>query len=91
MSTDDATRHPHGTDHDEAEGSGLSEADAVRKDMTYSPASETETQHKQDDPLPDGVDDDIDPDDIRVVPGAGGPDDAGDVDVDPEDLHMPGR
>jgi hypothetical protein len=62
--------------------SGLSEDD---------PASETETEHKQDDPLPETIDDDIDEDDIRVVPGTGGPDDVGDVDVDPADLNMPGR
>lgn len=67
-----------------------SESDVVRKDMSYSPASETETQQKQRDPLPEGVDDDIDPDDVRAVPGTGGPDDVGDVDVDPDDLNMPG-
>lgn len=71
--------------------SGLSSADGVRKDMSYSPSSEAETAHKQQDPLPDTVDDDIDPDDVRVVPGTGGPDDVGDVDVDPADLNMPGR
>jgi hypothetical protein len=72
-------------------GGGLSEDDAIRKDMTYSPASETETQAKQDDPLPDTVDDDIDPDKVRATPGTGGPDDVGDVDVDPEELNLPFR
>lgn len=67
------------------------ESDAVRKDMSYSPASETETEHKQQDALPDTVDDDIDADDVRNVPGTGGPDDVGDVDVDPADLNMPGQ
>lgn len=70
---------------------GLPEHEAVRKDMTYSPASETETQHKQADPLPDTVDGDIDADAVRAVPGTGGPDDPGDVEVDPDDLHVPGR
>ena len=70
---------------------GIQESDAVRKDMSYSPASETETEQKQADPLPDTVDDDIDPDDVRAVPGTGGPDDVGDVDVDPADLNMPGQ
>lgn len=70
---------------------GLSEGDAVRKDMSYSPASETETRAKQQDPLPDTLDDDIDRDAINVVPGTGGPDDFGDIDVDPDDLNMPGR
>ncbi len=59
--------------------------------MAYSPSSEAETERKQQDPLPDTIDDDIDSDDVRVVPGTGGPDDVGDVDVDPADLHMPGR
>ncbi|MDX2377329.1 hypothetical protein M4I32_11015 [Microbacterium sp. LRZ72] len=65
--------------------------DNVTKDTAYSPASETETEHKQEDPLPETVDDDIDPDDVLTVPGTGGPDDTGDVDVDPDDLNMPGR
>lgn len=65
--------------------------DPIHTDTSYSPASETETQHKQDDPLPDTVDHDIDSEDVRVVPGTGGPDDVGDVDVDPRDLNLPGR
>ncbi|WP_239453315.1 MULTISPECIES: hypothetical protein [Microbacterium] len=69
----------------------LTEQQSLRKDMSYSPASETETQRKQDDPLPDTIDADIDADDVRVVPGTGGPDDVGDVDVDPDDLNLPGR
>ena len=69
--------------------SGTSESDAVRKDMSYSPASESETQKKQGDPLADTVDDDIDPSDVKVAPGTGGPDDVGDVDVDPGEIHVP--
>ena len=92
MNADDKMRFAAGeTDELPPMPSGLSEEEAVRKDMTYSPASETETQQKQRDPLPDTVDSDIDPDDVRAVPGTGGPDDAGDVDVDPDDLHLPGR
>ena len=67
------------------------ERDTLRKDMSYSPASESETRAKQRDPLPDTVDDEIDPNDVRVVPGTGGPDDTGDVDVDPSELNLPGR
>jgi hypothetical protein len=74
----------------EASHGALSEQQSLRKDMSYSPASETETASKQADPLPDTVDSDIDPDDVRAVPGTGGPDDVGDVDVDPEDLNLPG-
>jgi hypothetical protein len=69
----------------------LGEADQLRKDVSYSPGSETETAAKQRDPLPDGVDDDIDASQVRAVPGTGGPDDAGDVDVDPDELRLPGR
>ncbi|WP_239065623.1 hypothetical protein [Microbacterium hibisci] len=69
----------------------LSEQESLRKDMSYSPASETETQHKQKDALPDTVDPDIDAHAVRVVPGTGGPDDVGDVDVDPDDLDLPRR
>lgn len=69
-----------------------STSDSLRKDMAYSPGSETETEAKQStDGLPATVDQDIDPADVRVVPGTGGPDDVGDVDVDPADLNLPGR
>lgn len=77
--------------HEDTADAALSESDAVRKDMSYSPSSETDTQRKQEDPLSDTIDDDIDPDDVRAVPGTGGPDDFGDVDVDPDDLNMPWR
>jgi len=76
---------------DESRLSPLSEQESLRKDMSYSPASESETQEKQADPLPDTVDADIEPGEVRAVPGTGGPDDAGDVDVDPDELHLPGR
>ena len=92
MNADDKMRFAAGeTDELAPAPTGLPEHEAVRKDMTYSPASETETQEKQREPLPDTVDADIDPDNVRAVPGTGGPDDAGDVDVDPDDLHVPGR
>lgn len=56
-----------------------------------SPGSEDETAAKQADPVPDRVADDVDASQIRAVPGTGGPDDAGDVDVDPGELNLPGR
>ena len=68
----------------------LSEQQSLRKDMSYSPASEAETQAKQSDPLPGSIDPDIDTDAVRAVPGTGGPDDAGDIEVDPDDLNLPG-
>jgi hypothetical protein len=94
MNPDDETRFAAG-ETDEMppapQRTQLSEQESLRKDMSYSPASETETQRKQADPLPDTVDDDIDPADVRAVPGTGGPDDTGDVEVDPEDLNLPGQ
>lgn len=68
---------------------GLSDEQQTTKDMAYSPGSETETAAKQRDAVPSTVDADIDRDDIAVTPGTGGPDDVGDVDVDPDDLHLP--
>ncbi len=93
MNADDKTRWAAG-ENDEgppAPDTGVSESTQVRNDMTYSPASETETEQKQRDPLPDTIDDDIDPADIRAVPGTGGPDDVGDVDIDPGELNLPFR
>lgn len=69
----------------------LEDDELIRKDVSYSPGSDAETAAKQADPLPDGVADDVDPDDVRAVPGTGGPDDVGDVDVDPDDLNLPFR
>ena len=87
MSTEDAlTPNPDAGPDDAAP---LSDTEQTRKDVSYSPGSEAETAAKQADPLPDGVDDDIDPSRIRAVPGTGGPDDAGDVDVTDTDLDLP--
>ncbi len=68
-----------------------SEEETVRKDMTYSPASETETQEKQRDGLPAALDDDIDASKVHVTPGTGGPDDVGDVEVDPDEIDLSGH
>jgi len=51
-----------------------SDADQTAKDRSYSPASERETEVKQDES--DGT---------AVRPGTGGPDDVGDIPVPPED------
>ncbi|OYC95042.1 hypothetical protein [Microbacterium sp. Yaish 1] len=68
----------------------LSEPEAVRKDMRYSPASDTETREKQDE-APTSPDEDVDDDLVRARPGTGGPDDVGDVDVPAGDLNLPWR
>ncbi|WP_205649328.1 hypothetical protein [Agromyces sp. LHK192] len=72
------------------EAAPLSDDEQLRKDVSESPGSETETSAKQADPIPDSLDSEIDADRIRAVPGTGGPDDAGDVDVDPDELNLPG-
>jgi hypothetical protein len=76
---------------DASDSSGLTEEDAVRKDMSYSPASGRETERMQEEHVSDTVDDDIDESQITVAPGSGGPDDTGDVEVDPADIHIPHR
>lgn len=56
----------------------LTDEEQSAKDMSYSPASETETQAKQDaSAVP--RDSEVDPDLVKVLPGTGGPDDPGDV------------
>ena len=66
------------------------EESIVRKDTNESPTSETDTQVKQTESTSSSsaVDDDIDDDDVSVLPGTGGPDDSGEVDVDPAELNL---
>jgi hypothetical protein len=58
----------------------LNDEELTSKDTSYSPASERETAAKQDDAdaLP------------ANPPGTGGPDDTGDLEVDPDELNLPG-
>ena len=94
MTKEDLARYAAGETEELAPAPDTNDApgsDASIEDMTDSPAGESGTAHKQNVPLPPTLDDDIDSADVRVVPGTGGPDDGGDVDVDPEDLNVPGR
>ena len=64
----------------------------MRKDTNESPTSETDTEVKQSESVTsssavDG-DGDVDESDIAVLPGTGGPDDSGDVEVDPAELNL---
>jgi hypothetical protein len=45
---------------------------------------------RQEDPSASAAtaDPDINDDDVKVLPGTGGPDDTGDVDVDPDDIDF---
>lgn len=82
------TTTPGSVPADTGDGS-LTDEEQTTKDRTYSPGSETETAAKQEDTVPDTVDADIDRGAVTVAPGTGGPDDVGDVDVDPDDLNLP--
>lgn len=59
---------------------GNTEAAQARKDRAYSPSSERETEHLQDEPtVPD-------PAGGGQLPGTGGPDDSGDVGVPDDEI-----
>lgn len=78
----------HGeTNHDETDGGALSDQELTKKDTSYSPASEAETQAKQDDPVPETIEPEA-ADRVKVAPGTGGPDDPGDIEVDPGDIQL---
>ncbi|AMM18955.1 hypothetical protein AX769_00890 [Frondihabitans sp. PAMC 28766] len=57
-----------------------------------SPRSEAATEDLQDSPIAESaaVDADTDLDDIKALPGTGGPDDGGDIEVDPSELNLSG-
>ena len=61
----------------------------VEKDMSYSPASGRETEVAQERPGDSAAlaDDDIDRSAVKSLPGEGGPDDAGDIEVDDEAIR----
>lgn len=67
-----------------------SQDESVERDTSYSPASDTETRERQKDPAesPATADPDIDDDEVKVLPGTGGPDDSGDVEVNPDDIDF---
>lgn len=75
--------------HEGAEGTGEHQQRAA--DTSYSPSSERETQAAQTDQRDDAEleADGIDPSRIVAAPGTGGADDAGDVEPEPGDLHLP--
>jgi hypothetical protein len=68
------------------------EEQIVRKDTNESPTAEQDTHAKQTNDVSSSAaldDDDIDASDVNLLPGTGGPDDVGDVEVDPKDLNLP--
>ena len=63
------------------------EGDLEEKDVSYSPASEKETRVKQDEGTEGSLAENSEK--AQVLPGTGGPDDVGEIDVDPEELNAP--
>ncbi|RFA12804.1 hypothetical protein B7R21_10045 [Subtercola boreus] len=70
----------------------MSERDQAALDRVGTAQSENDTEALQNEPIADSdaVDDDTDLADINVLPGTGGPDDDGDVEVDPAELNLSG-
>lgn len=68
----------------------LSETDVLEKDTSYSPGSDTDTERLQGDQStsPALADADVDESAVKTLPGTGGPDDEGDIEVDPKDLNL---
>ena len=89
MSTPDETGARRNPDARPDDAAPLTDAEQTRKDVSYSPGSEDETAAKQRDLLPEAIDEDIDASRVRAVPGTGGPDDAGDVELDPGEVERP--
>jgi hypothetical protein len=75
------------SDHD------LNDAEQTQNDMSYSPASGNETEQLQHDQADSAAldDPDIDAERINALPGTGGPDDAGDIEFDPDELERARR
>jgi hypothetical protein len=58
----------------------------------YADTNERDIQAKQSsDTNAAPTDPDVDDSDVKVLPGTGGPDDVGDIEVDPDELNMSGH
>lgn len=62
---------------------------SLERDVSYSPSSGRETEEAQRSPRHSRATRGIDPDAVQTLPGTGGPDDNGEVDVPEEDLDVP--
>ena len=65
-----------------------SEDEAIEPDAVHSPASESETESRRERSRTSEATEEAgaDADDVTVLPGTGGPDDFGDIDVNPGDI-----
>lgn len=79
-----AYRNRENPEKEDGQDGPLGEQEQLRKDTSYSPGSESETSAKQDDAddEPKWPGGEPIPDEVKVKPGTGGPDDEGDVEVD---------
>ena len=66
----------------------LNDNELLAKDVSYSPSSGRETEQLQ---ARQDVPEDVEAAKVRTLPGTGGPDDGGDVEVDQSDIHIPAR
>ncbi|RLP70288.1 hypothetical protein D9V29_10575 [Mycetocola manganoxydans] len=70
----------------------LTDQEQTGKDMSYSPSSGQETEERQQSSDSEAFNDsDIDQDNVNLLPGTGGPDDVGDIDVDPGEIDLEGN
>ncbi len=66
----------------------LTDDEQLLKDRSYSPSSDRETEALQRDP--ERPDAEVEAGDrVRALPGTGGPDDEGDVEVSAEEVDLP--
>lgn len=84
---------PNGDPVQGTQSGDLNDAEQTAKDRSYSPSSGVETEELQQEGSDSlALDDpDIDEDDVNLLPGTGGPDDAGDVEVDPDEIDLSGH
>lgn len=70
-------------------GRALSDTELTKRDTSYSPGSDRETDALQHDQGDSPATDDVDASRVRNLPGTGGPDDTGDVIPPDEELDEP--
>lgn len=68
-------------------------SDGTPYDRIETPGSERDTEVKQNESVADSEavrDSEVDGDQVQVLPGTGGPDDVGDIEVDESELNLSG-
>ncbi|KZX21629.1 hypothetical protein [Rathayibacter tanaceti] len=68
-----------------------SESETIEKDISESPGSERETEAKQNEDPAASRTEVSGSAEVNAVPGTGGPDDVGDVEVDPDEVSLNGK